>query len=749
MSKKEFLLVFLISLSAFAIRMINFKSIFVNGMVFFNTPDAYYHLRRIMLILHNFPKIPHFDSYMAYPDGAYCIWSPFFDFIVAFFAKIATLGYSSKQLVETVSALSPPVIGALTIFPFYLVGREIFNKKVAFLSSALLVFLPGNIWYNLAGNLDHDASNNFYILFAVLFLFYSLKKENRRNLFILLSGISLGFSLLNWQGNLFFVAIITIFGVLEVIRELTADKKNSIIFVFVGILLISMFTILPFSIYPLNNENTKFTYLSLSWFHLLFLLLCTLPFIYIYLFKKLRIGNLGRSSVYRYLLFFLILGGTFLIIWFIPREFIQNIIKGFGFIRRKDIWLSYISEFQPLFFWKGGFSKVFPEIAFSMFVYTSPLVLIVMFLEMRKTPKKTKPYLFFIIWTSVNGALTFSERRFTVFFAINIALLSGYFFYSVWKALESRRKKKLFHSMILVGLGFFIFKPIISPFTDDTFFSGIVSEHVFNSSLWLRQNTPSTTYYLQPSEKPEYGILVHWSDGHYIKYLGERPVTIDNFGNMNPSFNESSAFFLAEDEEQVSSYITSKRIRYLFLRPSIADLSMYCDIEKINRREYYAPIEGGIAFTKKYFSLIETRLYFGDGSFWLINNLELPAVQHFRLVFESDKTTQFVDESKAPVKIFEYVKGVKVVGNAPPFCEITASIELKTNTSREFKYISKIMADEEGKFCLTLPYSTVDYPPDITPQSRWVIESGKKRILLDIDEKQVQNCSEIYVQFLQ
>ncbi|MEI6292498.1 MAG: oligosaccharyl transferase, archaeosortase A system-associated [Methanomicrobiales archaeon] len=72
----------------------------------------------------------------------------------------------------------------------------------------------------------------------------------------------------------------------------------------------------------------------------------------------------------------------------------------------------------------------------------------------------------------------------------------------------------------------------------------------------------------------------------------------------------------------------------------------------------------------------------------------LPALKHFRLVYESPETISGPG-SLHRVKIFEYVKGARVNGSG------IITLDLETNTGRKFQYIQE---SENGAFIL--PYAT-------------------------------------------
>jgi asparagine N-glycosylation enzyme membrane subunit Stt3 len=62
-----------ITLLALAVRCLPYPEVFVAGRILFIESDAYYHLRRIVYMLTNFPAQLEFDTYLSFPSGARAI----------------------------------------------------------------------------------------------------------------------------------------------------------------------------------------------------------------------------------------------------------------------------------------------------------------------------------------------------------------------------------------------------------------------------------------------------------------------------------------------------------------------------------------------------------------------------------------------------------------------------------------------------------------------------------------------------
>lgn len=119
-------------------------------------------------------------KYQPHPPGfpVYMAIGMFFNLLIG--DEILTLTF--------ISAL----FGALSVFIFYLLAREMFNKEIALLSSVLMSITP-LFWLNSVKAMS-DMVGLFFVLFSVLFIYRFMKHKKPRDFYIgtLISGISLG-----------------------------------------------------------------------------------------------------------------------------------------------------------------------------------------------------------------------------------------------------------------------------------------------------------------------------------------------------------------------------------------------------------------------------------------------------------------------------------------------------------------------------------------------------------------------------
>jgi len=141
-------LTFLFFLSLSIRGAIPYNTVFIDSFVRFGGHDPWYNMRLVENTLHHFPHRIYFDPFTAYPQGAHNPFgAPLFDLSLAFIIwviglrnPVSTLG---QHGIEVIVAWYPAVLGALTVFPVYFIGKELYNRGTGLLSAALIAVLPG------------------------------------------------------------------------------------------------------------------------------------------------------------------------------------------------------------------------------------------------------------------------------------------------------------------------------------------------------------------------------------------------------------------------------------------------------------------------------------------------------------------------------------------------------------------------------------------------------------------------------
>ena len=85
-----------------------FHSVFAPGLVNFQEPDAWFHMRTVHNLLAHFPHRSGFDPYMFFPGGQTVPTGPVWDYIVAIPAWIAIMAACRRSIPFELAATPHP-----------------------------------------------------------------------------------------------------------------------------------------------------------------------------------------------------------------------------------------------------------------------------------------------------------------------------------------------------------------------------------------------------------------------------------------------------------------------------------------------------------------------------------------------------------------------------------------------------------------------------------------------------------------
>ncbi len=85
--------------------------VFSSDWIKFTGIDAYYHMRLVDNLVHNFPHLFSFDPYFIYPDGGGGGNILFFDWLLASIIWVIGLGAPTEHTIDVVSVYFPAILG--------------------------------------------------------------------------------------------------------------------------------------------------------------------------------------------------------------------------------------------------------------------------------------------------------------------------------------------------------------------------------------------------------------------------------------------------------------------------------------------------------------------------------------------------------------------------------------------------------------------------------------------------------------
>lgn len=700
--------------------MIPWENFITRDGVYLLEADNYEHLRKVTIVLNNFPWFPSYDYYMGYPVGTANITNPFFDLMLAFIVRTLLVFYGGLYAVDKLIAVLPPFLGMLAVFPFFLWVREPFGSRRALVASLVLVLMPSHIFTTMVGRPDNELAEP--LAAAVLFYLYALSLRRlsgtgglRAYLVPALTGLAAFMSILFWRGAVLWWVVIgghtflmMVFGRKELWRSFW--KNGVVIFGVTAVCAFVYSLIDPFNVRPGFNFN------MVSWFHLIVAVLTAAGLWATALFLRER--EKGRSFGVSLLYGAGIMAASLIIFAIIAPGFFRGIFEGTQVVGGGNVWTKTIAQYRPLLTDDAGrFSLSAPLRASTAFLFLAPLVLIVLSLPGRL--KKSGPaYSFFVLsgWTLL--LLSLVNGRYENVFTMTVAACGGVFLASIYNLVKRR-----FGAVagVLAGGVMATATAVILLYPSIPFYRGLTMSQPFlvkgdleDTLYWMKSATPATSHFLEPWKKPEYGVMARWEFGGWIEHMAQRPSVATVYGMETHGLIESAAFFLATDEKEFLDIIDRNNVRYFILSKTLGALPEYAAILGQDSSGYLVtkPDETGnpVWVTgEKFFKLVQTGLYMLDGQ-----SAETPipfkGIGGVRLVYESPSASDvrgFAGEIKQ-FKVFERVKGAKLVGRARPGEKVVLVGTVVTNQGRSFQTIRETTADSTGRFVIQAWYPTVN-----------------------------------------
>lgn len=680
-------------LLALGVRALPWTTVLAADRVYFAGADSYYHMRRILYSLHNFPAVLDFDRYINFPDGAKAIWSSLYDFSMAF-ALLPFHSPGGEAAVERAAAWVPPVLGALTVVVLFFLVKRQFGFAAGLFSGLFLCFLSGHYWYSQIGFIDHHAA---VALFATLLLASAMRFLGEPSkLQAVWMGVVMAVSLMLWPGSLIYVGIVEIGLLLFLLIRVDST--------FAGLFALAhgvgFGLLLPYCAGNTWPQWGAWSPVVISNFQpWMFCVLALFGAVLTVLWRTFKYRRISAVALGMVLLA--------LSLAFLP-DLRQGVADAWGWFSKQESFQGKVSESQPLL----GTGVEIAELRLSRFIYLLPFALVAMGFAARRPA-----ILVFILWAILLGAATLIQKRFMNTFSIVVALAMGWSFVAAFKALpvrfRSTQNRRFGVTLALVALAVVLLLPVFTAYQlpmlnqmevmdggEPTNFAWpeMQMRMQIRTAQWLRENTPPTSGFLDSTKEPEYGVLANWGVGHFIEYVGRRPAVTDNFGNDigEKNFRLALDFFSMEPGEAKET-LDRLKVRYVMVGAPQGD-------KRLMHRLYGEDAKG---------------------------------LSNFRLVFEGPRMEKMPGRAPPLYKVFEYVKGARVEGRAPAGEKVTAKVSFMTPYGRRGVYEGFAVADEQGRYALVLPYANRGAPPAVQTNPAYVVSAAGQEAKVVVEERAV------------
>jgi len=683
--------------------------------------DEYYHMRRILYTVNNFPHTLWFDSYLNYPHGLNITWPPLFDLVSA--ALSLALGQHTQGGVEMVSSFVPVIIGIMAIVVVYFLVKELFDSKVALLAGFMTALAPYYLLYTMFAATDHHCLEVLLQLCSLLFIAMALTRSDKMYIFAALAGITMAALAYTWQGADVYLGIFLVFAAVK----MTVDLKNGTSSRKTAVTLLAAYGLALILVLPFWSA----VWLSPSFLGLAGMIVAlSIMLALSYLLAKRKapwqafpLGVLILALVFA--IFSQPLGELFGL-----GPLIQS---GFGYLWGGEM-IGKIGEAEPLVYDAETFyAVVFSGLGLNLLFSLAGIAASMIYIR-RAEGGKRQGQLLLLVWAIFALLLTLGQSRFLYLSTIAMGVLISILFFQalhlVEKFMDDRKQKAP------KGLALILFLILILPTMADTISFAqstppAVAGDWDQSLVWLKDNSNATSFYDRPENVPEYSVMSWWDYGNWILYLAKRPVVANNF---QTGWEDAARFYLSESEEKATAVLDARGSKYILTDYNL----IYGKLPALTtwaRENLYSYIkfedygsEVAAIPTQRLFNTTLARLYFFDGA----------GTGHFRLIYES-ATFMGDRPPKSKVKIFEYVPGALIRIKTGPEQRVGALLNMTSNQGRAFSYVNEAIPKDDA-LEIRVPYST-ERRYETHAQSPYLIfsgsEAGVKTQNLDVSEHDV------------
>jgi len=403
-----------------------------------------------------------------------------------------------------------------------------------------------------------------------------------------------------------------------------------------------------------------------------------------------------------------------------------------SWLSRSDEFAVYqmIGEAQPLLGDAGRLDWTMATVRLSYFIFVFPVFVVWLGIAaLREGDRRIALSLLF--WATGLLIATLFQRRFFNSFSIGLALVVGIALVRLQDDLSGRLRGA--GARLLVGASL-VPLVVVAMWPAAGFYRRHIDNHLAIArdrpvrltrsevrdqrerqiAEWLRAHTPSPGGWLTPDVRPGYGVLAPSNMGHVLKYVGRRPVVVDNF--IDDVGGDGSRFLietLRASEDVAAPALAERGVRYVVASASsrwLGDDLPHDSLSEAMMRMGFGATRGAAP--------------------------PPPAPTRLRLVMELI-TGREGEDAKLLYRVFELVPGARLSGRASPMAVVRARLDLDLS-DRSFPYVTTTRADATGAWVLRVPYSTAGLPPSVVPDLRYRVSCGMGEVEVGVPEEAVR-----------
>lgn len=629
--------------------------------------------------------------------------------------------------------------------------------------------------------------------------FSDVSLKEKSVIFSLFAGVMLGAFQLTWTGAPFFAMIISIFILIQYMLEDMRGRSTD----YLAIGTVPMFLVYFIFVIPYVNPDMGFAGFSYSWFHLSIAFFGMLLPVGLSLVSN-ELKKRGFEPYYYPLTLGGLFAFSMLIMKIILPAMYETIVGAPSLVFSIRVGgAATVAETTSIFERAGYFAASFPVTGFfqsdnSVLLF---VVIVLSVLGYRIIRKQRPEDMLFLVWSIVMIIAIYGQNRWAYYFSINVSLMVGLTVSLISekvilcfdKSEDNTGKVKIVTynpvSLVIIALVviFFVYPSFVTTAIgtenrgpDSRWGGGEPSGGGFAEWLetlnWMKINTPDPGIdYFDVYEKSNegtysypdtaYGVMSWWDYGHIITYWGHRIPNANPFqfgiGGGTSHSPGAASFLTAKTEEQANDVLEALSLngkpgaRYVMTNGYMAYQIMQVFGVWNEDFDYHAQITTSsgpqIVPTMKYYENMAAKLHIFDGrdlkNYRMVHESPLnPNTQGgwqetwYKNVFNLLHSGNVPVENSGVVKVFEFVKGAKITGQAPPDTTVTLTNTIDTSAGRKISYRQTTSSD--GTYSFTVPYSTLGPVPgqtqfDTQPAGPYTVTAGDITKQADVSEKDV------------
>ncbi len=531
-------------------------------------PDPYYNARLVETTV----ETGHYlymggihggdDPLLNYPVGQSGGRPPLFNMMTVGVGSLLSPLVGETDALGYAMQFLPAIYGALLVFPVYLMGSKLFNRKAGILAAFTVALIPIHLssGHGSAYSLyDHDSFVLLLTATTIMFLVMSLMEKNakRSMVFAFMSGIGIAGMSMTWVSAQYIYALIAVYGIAQMVMDIVTSRIEPSV---PRTLLIALFSgyLIAFPMYWVKYGFSLTVPLIIS------LAVAVFSAIYMWLGKHklpwvisipsiFGVGAAGLGFLY------IIRNTTNSLLK--PFTAISNVIFGSGIYGNKvSLTIAEASTFDfsrtvmsfgPVLYWLGWIGFVF-----SIYLYYKD--------------KSRKDYFLLAVWFLMEIWLVHTAGRFLNDLVPLMAVFGGWVLWFVIDKLDFRSViktikgvgggwygfKKGIKAGHVIGAAFVVFLVIMpngwlafdaalpstmkSDFNTDklgAFGLGLHTEEYWTDAFsWLKQQNDG----INDTEKSAF--ISWWDYGFYCVAMAKNPTVADNFQDgIEPAANFQTA----------------------------------------------------------------------------------------------------------------------------------------------------------------------------------------------------------------